>query len=222
MNKPKSNKSKRRVQTMPKAQSTSSRTSAVNANFKRSSLPNSYPRSRGDEVSLRFSTSYIAEIPSGGGTVKQLIVLGTGAGGINYVWLSELCPVYNAMLSVYSRWMISDLEVEVRATGVGGAANTYLAASYIPSNTSVDNVPNTLGEVSSSNHFTQSSLGTVGHIRTNCASFFNDWRQIADADNSDQQCGLIQVYGSGAGGSTITTAGIIHISGTLHFCGLRG
>lgn len=188
-------------------------------------LPNHYPRAIGDEAIIPFHATDLIIIPGSTGgstnTVAELLVLGKGTSTTGYTFLNSVSSVFSANAVCYSRWMVTNLKVVVRATGVGGTANTFVAASYIPSNSTVENPPVSLAELSQSNHYAESSLGTVGSFVVNPADYFNDWRQITDTDDSDAQAGVIQLYGSGVGGTGAQTAGVVSISGNLHFCGLR-
>jgi hypothetical protein len=187
----------------------------------RSVVPARYPRASGDTFVMPFKFTELLEVPSGDFTVSRLLVLGNGTNSTGYIFLNSKCPQFSAGIGFTSRWVITDLTVEVRATGVGGNANTFIAASYIPSNSSVDSPPNTLGELSNSAHYAESALGTIGRFTVKPTEYFNDWRQVNDSDDSDAQMGLIQLYGSGSGGSSAITAGVYTVSGVLHFCGLR-
>jgi len=185
----------------------------------KSAIPSRYPRAVGDTFSMPFKFTNVLETTSGTPTTK-LLVLGQGTSTGSYIFLNDTCAQFSAGVGFTTRWVLTDLKVEVRATGVGGSANTFIAASYIPSNSSLDNPPTGLGEVSNSAHYAESSLGTIGSFEVKPTEYFNDWRQVSDSDDSDAQCGLIQLYGSG-GGSGTATAGVYTVSGTLHFCGLR-
>lgn len=184
-------------------------------------IPSHYPKAMGDTFSMPFKFTSLLET-TGGASVTKLLVLGNGTSTGGYIFLTDVCAPFLAGTQFTTRWMITDLNVEVRATGVGGNANTFIAASYIPSNSGLDNVPLGLAEVSNSVHYAQSSLGTVGKFHVRPTEYFNDWRQVTDPnDGSDSQCGLIQLYGSGGGGSGVATAGVYTVSGVFHFCGLR-
>lgn len=185
-------------------------------------IPLHYPKAPGDTMVMPFKTTGILTVPAGSNTVGKLLVLGRGTNSGDYIFLSSASAQFSAVAPISSRWMITNLRVEVRATGVGGTANTFIAASYIPSNTGVDNPPLSLSEVSQAIHYTESSLGTVGRLQVEPTDYYNDWRQTVDeADASDSQAGLIQLYGSGTPDSSGVTAGVYTISGVLHFCGLR-
>lgn len=186
-----------------------------------SRIPAHYPRAAGDTVTVPFKFTQLITLPASASTVGKLLVLGRGTSTGDYLFFNDQCAQFLGLMLVYTRWMISDLEVEVRATGVGGTANTFVASSYIPSNTSVDNPPTGIGEVSQAMHYAESSLGTTGKFRVKPTDYFNDWRQLTDGDDSDAQCGLIQLYGSGSASSGPSTAGVYTVSGVLHFCGLR-
>jgi len=184
-------------------------------------MPSRFPRAFGDEFNMPFKFTELLTIPAGSSTAKRLYVLGKGTSTGDYVFFNNVCAAFLANSIYTTRWMITDLKVQVRATGVGGSSNTFIAASYIPSNTTLDNPPVSLAEVSQSMHYAESSLGTVGNFAVNPPEYFNDWRQVTDNDDSDSQCGLIQVYGSGTPGSEGVTAGAITVSGRLHMNGLR-
>lgn len=185
-------------------------------------IPSHYPSAPGDTMMMPFKFSGVLTIPSSSTTVGRLLVLGKGVNSGDYIFLNTACAQFNAMQAISSRWMVTNLKVQVRATGVGGSANTFIAASYIPSNTAIDNPPTDLFEVSQAVHYAESSLGTVGNFSVQPTNYFNDWRQVTDsADDSDAQAGLIQLYGSGATSSSGVTAGIFTVSGNLAFCGFR-
>jgi len=184
-------------------------------------LPARFPRAPGDDMNVPFNLTYLGIIPAGSGVNGELLVLGRGTTSTGYTFLNTVSNLFSANSQIYSRWMISRLKVTVRATGVGGTANTFIAASYIPSNSTRDSPPGSLSEVSQANHYAESSLGTTGTFELNCAEYHNDWRETSDSDDSDAQVGLIQLYESGSGGSTAQTAGVVTVSGVLHFCGLR-
>lgn len=185
-------------------------------------IPLHYPKAPGDTMVMPFKTTGILTVPAGSNTVGKLFVLGRGTSSGDYVFLNSASAQFSAIAQISSRWMITNLRVEVRATGVGGTANTFIAASYIPSHTGVDNPPLSLSEVSQAIHYAESSLGTVGRLQVEPTDYYNDWRQTVDeADASDSQAGLIQLYGSGTPDSSGVTAGVYTISGVFHFCGLR-
>jgi len=185
-------------------------------------IPLHYPKAPGDTMVMPFKTTGILTVPAGSNTVGKLLVLGRGTSSGDYIFLSSASAQFSAVAPISSRWMITNLRVEVRATGVGGTANTFIAASYIPSHTGVDNPPLSLSEVSQAVHYAESSLGTVGRLQVEPTDYYNDWRQTVDeADASDSQAGLIQLYGSGTPDSSGVTAGVYTISGVFHFCGLR-
>jgi len=185
-------------------------------------IPSHYPRAPGDTMSMPFKFTGLLLIPAGSGTVGKLLVLGKGTNTGDYIFLNTICAQFNAMQAISSRWMLTDLKMQVRATGIGGSSNTFIAASYIPSNSGIDNPPTDLLEVSQAIHYAESSLGTVGNLSVQPTNYFNDWRQVTDSvDASDSQAGLIQLYGSGTPGSEGVTAGVYTISGNLVFCGLR-
>jgi len=184
-------------------------------------LPSHYPNSVGDEATVNFKfTSIVSIAASTFDTFGNLVFgVGTDSPGISY--LSGKSLLFFANQQCYTRWMISDLNVEVRATGVGGNANTFVACSYIPSSTDNDLVPTSLSEVSQAGHYTESSLGTVGRMRVRPCDYFNDWKMCDNADAFAKQVGLLQIYGSGSVTSSGQSAGVITVSGTIHFCGLR-
>ncbi len=184
-------------------------------------LPSSYPSAVGDTMVVPFKFTDLVSVPSGSAVTTGLLVLGSGTSSTGYTFLSDACAPFGALYKITTRWMLTDLKVQVRATGVGGTANTFIAASYIPSDTTRDNPPADLGELSNAHHYCESSLGTVGGFTVQPTQYFNDWRQCSDPDNSDAQAGLIQVYGSGTPGSSAVTAGVVTVSGVLHMCGLR-
>jgi len=184
-------------------------------------LPSRYPNSIGDDATVNFKFTSIVTIAASSFDTYGNIVLGTGTDTPGISYLSGKSLLFFANQQCYSRFMISDLNVEVRATGVGGNANTFVACSYIPSTTDVDLVPTSLSEVSQAAHYAESSLGTVGRLRVRPCDYFNDWKVCENADASARQVGLIQVYGSGSVTSTGQSAGVITVSGTIHFCGLR-
>lgn len=185
-------------------------------------LPRMFPQVAGDTMVVPFKLSILVTIPSGSVTSSGLIVLGSGTNSTGYTFLNTICAPFSGLYGITTRWMLTGLKVQVRATGVGGTANTFIAASYIPSNTGLDNPPVGLAEVSQAHHYCESSLGTIGNLQLNPATYFNDWRQCTDsADTSDSQCGLLQYYGSGANTSEGQTAGVITISGVLHMAGQR-
>jgi len=185
-------------------------------------IPSYYPRAPGDTMSMPFKFTGLLLVPPSAGTVGKLLVLGKGTNTGDYIFLNTICAQFSALQAISSRWMLTDLKVQVRATGVGGTANSFIAASYIPSNTGIDNPPTDLLEVSQAIHYAESSLGTVGNLSVQPTDYFNDWRQVNDsADNSDSQVGLIQLYGSGVSTSDPVTAGVYTVSGNLVFCGLR-
>jgi hypothetical protein len=210
------NKSKSNVRRRNKA------SSAIVVYSQKTNIPSRFPRAFGDELTANFKFSSIITIPANQSYFTGLIVLGKGSPSSGYEFLSHLSSLFSANSQVYTRWLISDLRVEVRATGVGGTANTFIAASYIPSNSSTDSPPNNLAELSNSMHYAESSLGTVGAFRLNCTDYFNDWRQVVDSDDGDAQMGLIQLYSSGVSSTTaVQTGGVVTVSGRLHFCGLK-
>lgn len=184
-------------------------------------LPSRFPSAPGDQTSINFKSTILVTVPSGSGTVGDLLVMGVGTGVPNVAYLSEVSQLFAANIQCYSRWMIEKLTVQLRATGVGGSANTFVAASYIPSNTSQDAVPTSLSEVSQAINYAESALGTVGQFTTKPCDYYNDWRMSDNGDPNDKQAGLIQIYGSGPGGSSSVTAGVLTVSGVIHFCGLR-
>jgi len=184
-------------------------------------LPTHYPSAPGDQARMNFTTAAILTIPAGDFIRGELIALGQGTSTTTLTYLSGMSALFNANIQCYSRFMVESLEVEVRATGVGGTANTFIAASYIPSHTSLDAVPSSLNELAQSNHYAESSLGTIGNFRVRPCDYFNDWRSAAGAADSEKQAGLIQIYGSGPGTSSAVTAGVITVRGVIHFCGLR-
>ncbi len=182
-------------------------------------IPSHYPKAPGDTMVMPFKFTSLLEV-TGGAAVGKLLVLGKGTTTGDYIFLDDVCSVFQAGILINTRWMITNLSVEVRATGIGGTANTFIAASYIPSNSSLDNPPTGLVEVSNAHHYAESSLGTVGKFSVQPTDYFNDWRQVSDSDDSDAQAGVIQLYGSGGGSGTVT-AGVYTVSGVLHFCGFR-
>nr|WRQ65729.1 hypothetical protein [Tolivirales sp.] len=185
-------------------------------------LPRTYPRVAGDTMVVPFKLTVVVNILSGVSTNAGLIVLGSGASTTGYTFLNTICAPFAGLYNITTRWMITGLKVQARATGVGGTANTFVAVSYIPSNTGIDNPPSGLSEVSQAHHYCESSLGTIGNLQLNPANYFNDWRQCTDnADASDSQCGLLQYYGSGSSSIDGQTAGVITISGVLHMAGQR-
>jgi len=185
-------------------------------------IPSHYPRAPGDTMSMPFKFTGLLLIPAGSGVVGKLLVLGKGTNTGDYIFLNTICAQFNAMQAISSRWMLTDLKMQVRATGIGGSSNTFIAGSYIPSNSGIDNPPTDLLEVSQAIHYAESSLGTVGNLSVQPTNYFNDWRQVTDSvDASDSQAGLIQLYGSGTPDSAGVTAGVYTISGNLVFCGLR-
>lgn len=185
-------------------------------------IPSHYPNAPGDTMTMPFKFTGLLLIPPTFGTVGKLLVLGKGVSTGDYIFLNTICAQFNAMQAISSRWMLTNLKVQVRATGIGGSSNTFIAASYIPSNSGIDNPPTDLTEVSQAVHYAESSLGTTGNLAVQPTNYFNDWRQVNDVpDASDSQAGLIQLYGSGSPGSDGVTAGVYTISGTLVFCGFR-
>lgn len=187
----------------------------------KSGIPMHYPKAPGDTMVMPFKFTSILTIPTSSSTAGKLLVLGKGTSSGDYIFFNDLCAPFATVIGMTSRWMITNLSVEVRATGVGGAANTFIAASYIPSNSGVDNPPASLAEVSQAVHYAESSLGTVGKFQVRPTDYFNDWRQVEDTDSSDAQAGLIQLYGSGYPGSNPQSAGVYTVSGVLHFCGFK-
>jgi len=207
---PKTNKNRRR----------NTRRTALTKPFSR--IPPNYPRAPGDTITTPFKFTGILGISAGSNTVGKLLVLGKGTSTGDYIFLNSLSAQFLAMAGISSRWMITDLSVQVRATGIGGSSNTFIAASYIPSDTGIDNPPTSLAEVSQAVHYAESSLGTTGNMRVRPTDYYNDWKQANDtADDSDRQVGLIQLYGSGTPSSEGVTAGVYTISGTMVFCGFR-
>lgn len=187
-----------------------------------SRIPSNYPKAPGDTITTPFKFTSILSVPAGSNTVGKLIVLGKGTTTGDYIFLNTYSAQFLAMSGFSSRWMITDLNVQVRATGIGGNSNTFIAASYIPSDTGVDNPPTSLADVSQAVHYAESSLGTTGNMRIRPTDYYNDWKQVNDTtDDSDRQVGLIQLYGSGTPGSEGVTAGVYTISGTMVFCGFR-
>jgi len=184
-------------------------------------LPSRYPSAPGDQARMNFNTAAILTIPSGDFIRGELFVLGQGTTTPTLTFLSGLSQLFNANAQCYTRFMVESLEVEVRATGVGGTANTFIAASYIPSHTSLDAPPTTLNELAQSNHYAESSLGTVGGFRVRPCEYFNDWRSVSGSVDSEKQAGLIQIYGSGPATSGAISAGVVTVRGVVHFCGLR-
>lgn len=184
-------------------------------------LPNRFPSAPGDQSTINFKFTSLVTIPPATFTARNMIVLGVGTGGSGVDYLSELSLLFNANSQCYTRWMMENLTVEVRATGIGGQANTFIASSYIPSNTGQDTVPASLSEVSQAIHYAESSLGTVGRYTVKPCEYFNDWKAVDNTDAVDKQCGLVQLYGSGGAGPVEITAGVVTVSGTIHFCGLR-
>lgn len=186
-----------------------------------SRLPSRYPAAVGDEAVVRIHTASILAAPGAAPFIKTgLIILGRGTSSTGYEFLSSLSTLFNSLSLVYTKFMISEIRVSVRATGVGGNANTFLAISYIPSNSTTDSPPTGLNEVSQSTHYCESSLGTVGEVRVQPCMYYNDWRDCNDLDDGDKQAGVLQYYGSGSDANV--TIGIIDITATVHFCGLRG
>lgn len=184
-------------------------------------LPTSYPNAPGDQARINFKTTSLIGIAPATSITTGLIVLGQGTSVTGITYLNSVSALFAANIGCYSKYMVESLTVELRATGVGGSANTFVAASYIPSNTSHDAVPTNLSEVSQSNNYAESALGTVGKFTVRPCEYYNDWRNTNNADDADQQAGLIQIYGSGSSSSAGETAGVITISGVVHFCGLR-
>ncbi len=184
-------------------------------------IPTRYPMALGDTMVVPFRFSQVLTTTPPNITVTTLMVLGSGTSTTGYAFLNDLCSPFKGLQPINTSWMITDLAVEVRATGVGGTANTFIAASYLPSNSTLESPPTDLAEVSQAVHYCESSLGTVGRMRIRPTDYFNDWRQTTDSDDSDSQCGVIQLYGSGAGGSTPVSTGVVTVSGTLIFCGFR-
>jgi len=173
-------------------------------------------------MTMPFKFTALLLIPAGSGTVGKLLALGRGTNTGDYIFLNTMSAQFAAMQDISSRWMLTNLKVQVRATGIGGSSNTFIAASYIPSNTGIDNPPSSLQEVSQAVHYAESSLGTTGDLQVRPTDYFNDWRQVTDTvDASDSQAGLIQLYGSGTPGSEGVTAGVYTVSGNLVFCGFR-
>jgi hypothetical protein len=184
-------------------------------------LPSHYPNAPGDQVTFNFKVTELVEVPAGSYTASAILVLGVGAPSPGIAYLSSRSTLFNANVQCFTRFMLSDLTVELRATGVGGTANTFVAASYLPSSTSLDTTPVDLHEISQAIHYTESSLGTIGRFKVNPCEYYNDWRIVGNADDNDKQAGMIQFYGSGGVSSSAFTAGVMTISGTVHMCGLR-
>lgn len=185
-------------------------------------MPSRFPDAPGDQATINFKSTLLVLVPASAATVIDLLVLGVGATGVPGVeYLSSASALFSANAQCYTKWMLEQFTVEVRATGVGGEANTFVAASYLPSNTSQDGIPSSLSELSQAIHYTESSLGTVGRFTVRPCQYFNDWKMVDNGDPNDKQCGLLQLYGSGKFGSASFTAGVVTISGIVHFCGLR-
>jgi len=184
-------------------------------------LPQNYPRAMGDEMRCNFSSTIIASVPSGDFEVKKLLVLGNGTDATGYSFLNSISALFDANAGVYSRWMLEELTVEVRTTGIGPTSNSFIAASYVPTNSSAENPPEDILEVSQSNHYCEATLGTTGRFKVRPCEFFNDWKNCRDTDDSDAQAGVIQVYGFSGTAESAVLAGVITLSGVLHFCGLR-
>lgn len=187
----------------------------------RSSLPSYYPNAPGDQIKYNFKLTNVIEVAQSSSNAVGLIVLGVGNNTGSITYLSNISTLFGATAQCYTRFMISDLKVELRATGVGGNANTFVAASYLPSTTSLESAPVSLAEVGQAIHYAESALGTVGRFNVRPCEYYNDWRIVGNADDNDKQAGLIQFYGSAATTSTAVTAGVLTVSGTVHMCGLR-
>lgn len=184
-------------------------------------LPSYYPNAPGDQITFDFKVTEVIEVAASSSNATALLVLGVGSTTTGISYLSTRSALFGANVQCYTRFMVSNLTVEMRATGVGGTANTFIAASYIPSTTSLDGVPAGLHEVSQSMHYAESALGTVGRFSVKPAEYYNDWRIVGNADDNDKQCGLIQIYGAAGITSSAVTAGVMTITGTVHMCGLR-
>lgn len=184
-------------------------------------LPNYYPNAPGDQITFDFKMTEIIEVPASTATATAILVLGVGTASTGISYLNNRSALFSANSQCYTKFMVSNLTVELRATGVGGTANTFVAASYIPSNTSMDGAPSGLNELSQSINYAESALGTVGRFNVKPCEYFNDWRTMSNADDNDKQCGLIQFYGSAGITSSGVSAGVMTISGTVHMCGLR-
>lgn len=184
-------------------------------------LPTHYPNAPGDQATFNFKTTVIIPIAASTSSTTGLIALGSGSAAGSISFLTQYSTLFAANVQCYTRFMVESLTVELRATGVGGSANTFVAASYLPSSTSLDAVPTDLNEVAQSNNYTESALGTTGRFTVRPCDYYNDWRMVNNADDNDKQCGLIQFYGSGSTTSSGVSAGVMTISGRIHFCGLR-
>jgi hypothetical protein len=180
-------------------------------------LPARYPTVAGDSVVVHGKFSHSATAPATAPFIdKGLIVLGRGSDSTGYHWLNGLSTLFNGLSAIYDKFMVMDLKVTAR--GVGGTANSLGAISYIASNTSTDNPPTTLAEATQAAHAAQFVFGTPGKFQVKPMSYFGDWRNCNDSDNSDGQAGLIQYYALGTAASNVIA--IFEIEYTIAFAGL--
>jgi len=183
------------------------------------SLPNRFPKPADDVVSARIRFSYA--LVAAGGTpfiTTKLIALGSGVSSGDYIFLNDLSTVFDAYGSIYSRFVVTDLQATLKTTGIG-TGNSLAAVNYTPGNTGFANPPTALSDVAQAVHFCDATMGSPGTFRLDASEYFNDWRQTVDSDNSDAQAGVMKVYGVGSsGGSSI---GILDVEMMIHFCGLR-
>jgi len=184
-------------------------------------LPSYFPNAPGDQATIDFKFTNIIEVAASAVSSSGILYLGVGSSSPGLTYLSNYSALFAANAGCYTRFMVEALDVELRATGVGGNANTFVAASYIPTTSSLDGIPSSLSEVSQAIHYCESALGTIGHFKVRPCDYYNDWRIINNADDNDKQCGAIQFYGSGSNTSSAVTAGVLTVSGRIHFCGLR-
>lgn len=185
-------------------------------------LPQRYPSPVGDVVPLTVRASGTLSA-DGSGNASAMIVLGTGTSGAGYIFLDDLISGFAALASVYSRFIVRAVRLEVRtvtATLSGG----YAAANYEPTDSARASVPTSLIDVSNAVHYTFATAGAPGVIAVSPSDYFNDWRVTATAtslqDASGAQCGVMQIIGGGFTPST-SSAVVFDLEVELYFCGYK-
>lgn len=185
-------------------------------------LPSRYPSPVGDVVPLTVRASGTLSADETG-IAAGMIVLGSGTSGAGYIFLDDLVAGYAALASVYSRFIVRHVRLEVRtvtATLSGG----FAAANFEPTDSVRANVPSGLLDVSNSVHYTFATAGAPGVLEASPSDYFNDWRVPApnstNLDASDSQFGVMQMIGGGFTPET-ATAMVYDLTVEMYFCGYR-
>jgi len=181
-------------------------------------VPARYPLVPGDSITTHIRMSFIANSPAlpAASNDTGLIILGRGTNSTGYYFLSNGSAAFGSLSNAYQRFMVTNLRVRARA--VGGTTNSVGAISYIPGNSTVQNPPLTISEVSQATHVAQYTWGAPGTFVVQPMLYYGDWKNCIDNDDSDSQAGLIQYYANGSTASSILA--IFDIELDVAFAGL--